>query len=179
MRFSTLIPIVSSLSLGLAHNKMGHFWNTTTAQPIPTSGFISTTNSSPLELVATIQIQIGNLSGSGVINLGSVAPASEPAELGNPLTPPSNTSGISNQTEIVFTPCLNASLPSETAAPPYQNSSALNFDITGGYAIPQPTAGPVPANSPTGLGLFTGSGVQSRKLPDMPAFLSAILIWLL
>lgn len=180
MRFSTLILIVSSLSLCLAHNKTGHFWNTTTAQPSSTSsGFVSTTDSSSLELVATIQIQIGNLSGSGVINLNSVALASEPVELGDPLIPPSNTSGLSNQTEIAFTSCPDASLPDATAAPPYQNSSALNFSITGGYAIPRPSAAPIPTTSPTDLGLFTGSGVQSRRLPAMPTFLSAILVWLL
>jgi hypothetical protein len=55
MRFFTLIPIVSLLSLGLAHNKTGHFWNTITAQLNSIfSGFVSTTDSLSLELVVTI-----------------------------------------------------------------------------------------------------------------------------
>jgi hypothetical protein len=180
MRFSTLIPIVSSLSLCLAHNRTGlgsHFWNATTAQPNTTSsGFVLTTDSSSLELVATIQIQIGNLSGSGVISL---APVTDPVELGDPPISPSNTSSLPDQGEIAFTTCPNSSLPNATAAPPYQNSSALNFNITGGNAIPRFSAGPTPTISPTGLGPFTGSGVQSRRLPHMPIFLSAILVWLL
>jgi hypothetical protein len=90
MRFSNFSPVVFLLGLGLAHNETGpggHFWNTTTAHPAPTSsGFFA--NTSSIEEVATIKIQIGNLSGSGVINLSAATP-SEAAQLSDLLDPTS------------------------------------------------------------------------------------------
>ncbi|KAH9203166.1 hypothetical protein DL95DRAFT_419262 [Leptodontidium sp. 2 PMI_412] len=122
MRFSNFSPVVFLLGLGLAHNETGpggHFWNTTTAHPAPTSScFFAITNTSFIEEVATIKIQIGNLSGSGVINLSNVATPSEAAQLSDLLDP---TSFINqpHQTEA------NSSLstfcpPNTTAALPYR-----------------------------------------------------------
>lgn len=167
MRFSTLIPIVSSISLGLAHNGAGlgsHSWNTTT------SGFISTTDSSSIEQTATIRIELGNLSGFGVISLSMVGPASEPVELDG--TPTSDPNSVPDQVGTGCVSCLNASATNPTVVPLYQNSSTLNFNTTTGYRVP---LAPSPTISPA---IFTGSGVQSRTLPA-PAFLSAMLAWLL
>jgi hypothetical protein len=84
----------------------------------------------------------------------------------------SNASSLPDQVEIGCTSCLNASATKTTAVPLYQNSSAPNFNTTTAYGIPPAL---IPTASPA---LFTGSGIQSRTLP-VPAFLSAMFVWLL
>jgi hypothetical protein len=155
MCFFILIPIISLLSLGLAYNKTGYFWNITTAQPIPTSSsFVSTIDNSSLEPVVIIQIQINNLSGSNIINLSSI----KPIGFGDLFIPTSSTSSFPVQAEILFILYPNASLSNVTAISPYQTLSALNFNITTGY-VPRPSVALVLTTSPIGLGLFTRSGI--------------------
>ncbi|KAF8862742.1 hypothetical protein BDZ45DRAFT_686570 [Acephala macrosclerotiorum] len=173
MRFSNFSPIIFLLGRGLAHNETGpggRFWNTTTAHPAPTSsGFFA--NTSSIEEVATIKIQIGNLSGSGVINLSNVATPSEAAQLSDLLDP---TSFINqpHQTEA------NSSLstfcpPNTTAAFPYRSTSARYFNATVGGPTAQPSVGPIPLTSR----IFTGSGsYTSTGLLKLPAVLSAFII---
>ncbi|KAH8799653.1 hypothetical protein F5884DRAFT_112831 [Xylogone sp. PMI_703] len=170
MLFSSLLPVVFSLSLALAHSKTSlrsRRWNTTTIEPTPTSSdYIAITESPSLELAATIQIQIDNLSGSGVISLSSIGPPIQT----------SSTGGLPRQTKITFTSCPNTSMSNTTTTPP---GPTLNSNISKGYAIPQPSAAPTPTTTLANLGLFTGSAIKNRQLPHMPALLSSILAWLI
>ena len=168
MCFFTLISVICSLSLGLARNKtgLGGYWNTIIT--LLTAEFIS--NSLSLELAAIIQIQVGNLSGSGIITLSNVAPASQPLEVGDSLNSTFNISELPGL-EVIFPSCPNSSLFNVTTANLYQNSSGF---ITGVILMLTSTT------SATDLGLFTGSGVQiRRRLPDIPAILLAIFVWLI
>jgi hypothetical protein len=97
MHISTLSTAVFLLGLGLAHNGTGpgmRYWNTTTAQlATASSGISAITNGPFIEETATIQIQIGNLSGSGVIKLSNVSMASKASKLSDLL----NLTSFTNQ----------------------------------------------------------------------------------
>ena len=175
MHISTLSVTVFLLGLGLAHNETGprmHFWNTTTAQPTTTSsGFLAMTNDPFSEETATIKIQIGNLSGSGVIKLSSVSAASEASELSGLLNPTSFT----NESYPTEAPSSQTTFcpPNTTAALPYQSTSARNSNATVKGTAGQPSVGPVSLTSP----IFTGSGSPaSAGLPKFPATLLALII---
>jgi hypothetical protein len=175
MRFSTLSPVAFFLGLGLAYNETNpgmRFWNTTTSLPTATSpNFIAVTSSSSIEEVATIQIQIGSLSGSGVINLSNVATTPEVAELNGLL----NSTSFSNQPYPTKT---NSSQPTlcplnTTAAFPSGGTSAQNFNATVGAFTAQPSAGLTSLASQ----IFTGSGSRtSAELVKLPGILSAFII---
>jgi hypothetical protein len=175
MRFSTFSPVLFLLGLGLAYNEMSlgmRFWNTTTSLPTTTSpNFIAVTSSSSINEVATIQIQIGNLSGSGVINLSNVATTPEVAQLNGLL----NSTSFSNQAYPTKT---NSSQPTfcplnTTAAFPSGSTSAQIFDATVGASTGQPSAGLTSLASQ----IFTGSGSRSNaELIKFPAILSGFII---
>jgi hypothetical protein len=175
MRVFTISPVVFFLSLGLAHNepRFGmRFWNTTTSLPTATSpNFIAVTSSSSIDEVATIQIQIGTLSGSGVINLSNVATTPEVAQLNGLL----NSTSFSNQAYPTKT---NYSQPTlcplnTTAAFPSGSTSAQNFNVTVGAFTGKPSAGLTSLASQ----IFTGSGSRTNaELIKFPAILSAFII---
>jgi hypothetical protein len=85
MHISTLSAAVFLLGLGLAYNETGpgmRFWNTTIAQLATASlGLFIITNGPFIKETATIQIQVGNLSGSGIIKLSNVSVAFEASKL--------------------------------------------------------------------------------------------------
>ncbi|KAH8653967.1 hypothetical protein BGZ60DRAFT_547372, partial [Tricladium varicosporioides] len=175
MHISILLVTGFLLSPGLGYNEMGtggHFWNTTTAQPSPTtSSFFASANRSSIEEVATIQIQIGNLSGSGVISLSNVAMTSDVAQLSDLLDPASftNQSHLTESNSSLSTVCP----PNTTLALPYRDTSVRNFNATLGSPTAQPSMGLLPLTSQT----FTGSGsYTSTGLLKLPAVLSAFII---
>jgi len=174
MHISTLSATVLSLGLGLAHNVTGpgmHFWNTTTVQPTTTSsGFLAITNGPFIEETVTIEIQIGNLSGSGVIKLSNVSAASEASELSGLLNPTSFTNQ-SHPTEASSSQTTSCP-PNNTAAFPFQGTSARNYNATVFGPTGQPSMGPVPHPSP----IFTSSGsLASAGLLKFPATLLALI----
>ncbi|KAH8792208.1 hypothetical protein F5882DRAFT_376764 [Hyaloscypha sp. PMI_1271] len=174
MQISTLSAAVSLLGLGLAHNETGpgmRFWNATTAQlATASSGLSAVTNGPFIEETATIQIQISNLSGSGVIKLSNISITSEASKLSDLLNPTSFTNQ-SHQTEApssqtTFCP------PNTTATFPYRGTSARNFNATMKDPTAQPSVGSTPLTSP----IFTGSGSpKSAGLPKIPATLLALI----
>lgn len=175
MHISTLSAAVFLLGLSLAHNGTGpgmRFWNTTTAQlATASSGLSAVTNGPFIEETATIQIQIGNLSGSGVIQLSNVSIAPEASKLSDLLNPTSFTNQShptkASSSQTTFCP------PNITAAFPYQVTSARNFNTTVKGPTGQPSVGPVPLASP----IFTNSGSPgSAGLPKLPATLLALIV---
>lgn len=123
MLFSTLSPIFLIFSLSLAQNntRLGIVQPTIS----PFNPYIGS-NSSSAEVVATIQIQIGDLSGSGVIYLSNVATTSESRGLtSTQLTQTPTTNAGPYQTEI----CTSSNT---TASPPYISPSTLDFNTTAG-----------------------------------------------
>jgi hypothetical protein len=181
MLFSTLSPIFLIFSLSLAQNntRLGIVQPTIS----PFNPYIGS-NSSSAEVVATIQIQIGDLSGSGVIYLSNVATTSESGGLmSTQLTQTPTTNAGPYQTEI----CTSSNT---TASPPYISPSTLDFNTTAGippYVAPSTlnfnttarTSGIQPPLTPTASsidsGLFTSSGTQIHHgLPEMSALLSAV-----
>ena len=172
MRFSTLSPVIFLLGLSLAHHERHpilHFWNTTTAHPTPTSSdFFAITNSSSTKEVATVQIEIGNQSGSGIITLSNIATTSEAAQPSDLLDPTSFTNQPHQTNSSLPTLC-----PLNTTAPfPYLSASAWYLNATAGGPTAQPSVGPVPLTSQ----IFAGSG--SRTSPELLKFpiLSAFII---
>jgi hypothetical protein len=174
MRFSTLSPVAFFLGLGLAYNETSpgmRFWNTTTSLPTATSpNFIAVTSSSSIEEVATIQIQIGSLSGSGVINLSNVATTPEVAQLNGLL----NSTSFSNQAYPTKTNSLQPTFcPLTTAAFPSGSTSAENFNATVGASTGQPSARLTSLASQ----IFTGSGSRtSAELLKLPVISSAFIV---
>lgn len=163
------------LGLGLAHNKTSpgiHFWNTTTAQLATTSSDLSAITNSPfIKETATIQIQIGGLSGSTVIKLSNVSIVSIVYELSDLL----NSTSFTNQPYQTEAPSSQTAFcpPNTTTASPYRDTSARNFNVTVKGPTAQPSVGLIPLTSP----IFTGSGSPtSAGLPKVPATLLALII---
>jgi len=152
MRFSTFSPVIFLIGLSLAYNEMStgmRFWNTTMAQPTETPlNVIPLTSSSSIEEVATIQIQVGSLSGSGVISLRNVATTREVGQLNGSLP-----TSFANQSYSQPTSCQRNS----TAAFPPGSTSAQNLDATMGASTGQPSAGLTSLTSQ----IFTGSGSRN------------------
>jgi hypothetical protein len=175
MRLSSLYPILTSCSLVLALNKGDsgwRFWNTTTAQPTTAPiGPPSINNSSSFEVAATVQIQIGDLFGSGIISFSDI-----PSDgLSDIFTPTSTISGAPCQTDTQLT-SPNTSLPYTNTIYSNQTLSPVNFNATWGHVTSQSSVA-LASTSPTELGLFTGSGVQiNRRLPSVLALLTAVII---
>ena len=175
MRLSSISPILTSCSLVLALNKSDsgwRFWNTTTIQPTTASiGPSSLNNSSLFEVAATVQIQIGDLFGSGVISFSDI-----PSDgLSDIFTPTSTLSGVPCQTDTQLT-SPNTSLPYTNTTYSNQTLSPVNFNATWGHVTSRSSVALASA-SPTELGLFTGSGVQiNHRLPSVLAMLTAVII---
>jgi hypothetical protein len=180
MRLSSLYPVLTSCSLVLALKKGDsgwRFWNTTTAQPTTAPiGLSAINSSSSFEVAATVQIQIGDLFGSGVISFSDI-----PLDgLSNIFIPNSTISGMPCQTDIPFTSYPNTSLPYTNITYPYKTSPPLNFNVTWGHVTSQSSIKLASTTSPAELGLFTGSGAQiNYRLPSIFALLTAVLISLL
>lgn len=180
MRLSSLYPILTSCSLVLALNKGNsgwRYWNTTTAQPTTTPiGPSSINNSASFEVAATVQIQIGDLFGSGVISFSDI-----PSDgLSDIFTLNSTISSVPCQTDIPFTSRPNMSLPYANTTYPYQTQPPSNFNTTWGRVTSQSSVMLASTTSPAELGLTTGSGVQiNRRLPSLLAILTAVVISLL
>jgi hypothetical protein len=175
MRFSAFSPILFLVGLGLASNEMSlgmRFWNTTTALPTATSpNFIAVTSSLSIDEVATIQIQIGSLSGSGVINLSNVATTSEVGQLNGLF----NQTSFTNQSYPTKTNYLQPMFcqPKTTAALPSGSTSAQNFNAIVMGSTGQLSVGLTSLASQ----IFTGSGsYTSAELVKSPAILSAFII---
>src|SRR5436190_18248032 len=88
---------------------------------------------SSIEFLATIQIEIGDLSGSGVIHLSNVAVASES---GTPINQTSIMNAGPLQAESIFTSCIKSYLPETTATVRYVAPSTMNFNATRGVQPP-------------------------------------------
>jgi hypothetical protein len=175
MRLFSLYPILTSCSLVLALNKGNsgwRFWNTTTTQPttIPI-GPSSINNSSLFEVTATVQIQIGDLFGSGVVSFSDI-PSGGLSEI---LTPNSNISGVPCQTDTQLT-SPNTSLPYTNTTYSNRTLSPVNFNATWGHVTSRSSVA-LASGFPTELGLFTGSGAQiNLRLPSVLAMLTAVII---
>ena len=173
MHISALSAAVFLLGLGMAHNEPGparHFWNTTTAQLATASSDLSAVTNGPfIEETATIQIQIGNLSGSGVIKLSNVAMASETPKLSDLL----NATSFTNQSYQTEAPSSQTTFcpPNNTVAFPYRGTSARNFNATVNGPTAQPSVGPIPLTSPIFKGLATSAG-----LPKFPTTVLALIL---
>jgi hypothetical protein len=189
MNFLILTFVFCLVDLALAHNKSRLGVAETTR---PANFHSAGTSSSSVESLATIQIQIGDLSGSGVIPLSNVITAPESSRT----IRPNQTSIV---TESMFTSCITSFSPETTAilsylAPstlslnetartsgiqspatlPYVAPSTLNFNATTGTSSIRRSLTPTAA--PTDSSLFADSGAQANpRVPEMSALLLAVV----
>ncbi|KAF8856252.1 hypothetical protein BDZ45DRAFT_691885 [Acephala macrosclerotiorum] len=180
MHYSILSSAFFLFHLSLAENPTvpgGMFWNTTTATTLFDVSQETKTLSS--EAVATIQLQIGELSGSGIISLSDITISSSSAGFDNLPTPTSSLSTAPYQTETLLSSWRNASLTRTTANAAQQSLTVLNFNTTYGGATAQRPTAPKSTTSPSEFALLTSSAVPvSRRLPDISVILSALAVWM-
>jgi len=173
MRFSTLSAVAFFLGLGLAHYEPSfgtRFWNATAAKPTATSSnFVAITSSLSAKESATIQIQIGDLSGFGVIDLINVATTPDVAQ------PNSHLNSTSSNQPYLTKPNYSQPTfyrPNITATSPSAGASAPIFNATVG-GTGQPSVGLTSLASQ----IFTGSGSPtSAELVKFPAIVSAFIL---
>jgi hypothetical protein len=165
MRFSALPLVFFLVGLGLSQDEasLGNILQATT-----------TLASSSPQVVATIQIQIDGLLGSGVISLNNAPTISNSQGLdGFSSFTPTLMSDGPQQTDSFPNLCDTTSLLNTTTIPPRFANSTLNFNATAGPSAPRPFATP----TPTALSIFTSSGVLTKRgFPDISALLSAVVI---
>jgi hypothetical protein len=134
-------------------------------------GFLVITNGPFIKETVTIEIQIGNLSGSGIIKLSNISAVSEVSELSSLLNPTSFT----NQSHLTEAPSLQTTSypPNTTAAFPYQGTSARNYNTTVFGPTGQLSVGPV---LPPLLIFASSESPASTGLLKFPATLFTLII---
>ncbi|KAI9772435.1 MAG: hypothetical protein M1840_000638 [Geoglossum simile] len=139
MRFSTLPLVFFLVDLSLSQDgaSLGNVLQATT-----TLATQSATASSSPQVVATIQIQIYGLSGSGVISFNNAPTVSDSQRLDSfsPFTPTLTSDGP-RQTDSFPSLCNATSWFNTTTTPPGLVNSTLNFGSTVETSAPQQTDG--------------------------------------
>jgi hypothetical protein len=176
MHFSSITTIFFFVTLGLAHYDTGprmKYWNPTAAQLTNSWSLSPATNGSSIQAMATIRIQISDLCGFGIIELGDVDPSSD--EFDSPLSLTSCMSSVN--AEIRYPPCPSFSEAHIIPSPSHQASPTSNPNATAG-PTPQPSVTPVSLTSSVDQGLFTGSGaVVGPGLLSISVLFTAVVFW--